>query len=244
MKFESKDNEATLWVYDAIGEMFGPTAVTAKVVRDALAELSGVSKLYVRFNTPGGICDESCAINTLLSEFPGEKIGKVDGVCASAGIDIAMACDTVQIAPAAMMMIHNPWGMAVGDYREFDKASLVSQKYRNARAGFISKRSRKRPETVLKAMDAETWFTGQEAVDWGLADDASVDKAVAFSKEDNERIISYAKEVARIAAIALVADEGSDATSALAEHALEIGRKINAANRERELSLRQARVSA
>lgn len=244
MRFESKDNEATLWVYDAIGEMFGPDAISAKGVAAQLANAPDVKQLTIRVNSPGGVCDEACAIHTLLKEHPAQKIVKIDGVAASAAATLAMAGDKIMIAPGAMMMIHNPWSIAVGDGDAMRKAAEVADKYRDSTAGLIAKRTGKRMNTVLTAMASETWFTAQEAVDWKLADEAGIEAAVKSSKEDGERIINFAKEVARIAAMALVVEAGSDAADAVAAQALEIGRKINAANRARQLDILKAKRSA
>lgn len=244
MRFESTNNEATLWIYDAIGDMFGPDSVTAKGVRDRLQSLRNIDTLNIRINSPGGACDDACAIHTLLSEHPAQKIVKVDGVAASAAATIAMVGNKIQVAPGGMMMIHNPWSIAVGDGNAMRKAAEIADKYRDATAGIISKRVGKPMTDVLAAMNAESWFTADEAVSWGLAQETGGDQAVAASKTDCDRVINFAKEVARIAAMALVSGSGSDAADAVAKQALEVGRRINAANREREIELRRARRSA
>jgi len=168
-RLESKDGEATIWIYDAIGELFGPDAVTAKGVRDRLHSLRAIERLTIRINSPGGLCDEACAIHTLLSEFPGEKLVKVDGVAASAAATVAMAGDRLTMASGAMMMIHNPWAIAIGDGDEMRKGAEIADKYRDSTAAIIAKRTGKPPKDVLAAMKAETWFTGDEAVAWGIA---------------------------------------------------------------------------
>lgn len=179
MRVESKDGEATIWIYDAIGEMFGPDAVSAKSVRDRLSALRGITRLTVRINSPGGLCDDACAIHTLLSEFAAEKVVKVDGVAASSAATVAMAGDRIEIANGAMMMIHNPWSVAIGDGNAMRKAADVADKYRESTAGIIAKRTGKPTADVLTAMDAETWFTADEAIGWNIADGVEAEPAVA-----------------------------------------------------------------
>ncbi len=245
MKLEAKDGEATLWVYDAIGEMFGPQAVSAKGVRDRLASLRGINKLTVRINSPGGMVDDAIAIRSLLSDYEAEKVFKVDGVAASAATVLFTDGARVQIAPGASMMIHNPWAIAVGDGRAMRKAADVADKYRDNLVSIYARRTKKDETAIKAAMDAETWFTSDDAVSWGLADASDSGATVAkFAKEDSERIVSYAKEVARLAAMALVSENGSDGADAVAEQALEIGRKINAANRARQLELLKHKQTA
>lgn len=245
MRFESKDGEATLWVYDPIGDMFGPDAVSAKGVRDRLANLRGINKLTVRINSPGGMVDDAIAIRSLLSDHESEKVFKIDGVAASAATVLFTDGAKVKIAPGATMMIHNPWSIAIGDGDAMRKAAEVSDKYRDNIASLYARRTNKPMKDILAAMASETWFTSEEAIAWGMADGAEEGgEPVAFAKSDCAKILNYAKEVARIAAMALVADAGSDAADAVAAQALEVGRRISAANRARELALRKVRMPA
>ena len=228
MRFEAKDGEATLWIYDAIGEMFGTDAVTAKGVRDRLASLRGISKLVIRINSPGGEVDDATTIHTLLSEFAGEKLVKVDGMAASAASVIAMAGDKIQMAKGAKMMIHNPWGFAVGDYRQLAKASEVAKQYRNALVGLYSARSGKSSEEVMSAMDAEKYFLAEEAVAWGVADSVGDDAAIAAT-QTGEEIVAQAMTVARLAFANLVGKTAADIESTFAS--MDEQARVIAANR-------------
>lgn len=201
MKFEAKDGEATLWVYDAIGEMFGPDAVTAKGVRDRLQSLRGIERLTVRINSPGGMVDDAVAIHTLLAEYKAEKTTKIDGIAASAAT-ILIPPGKVTIAKGAKMMIHNPWSVAVGDWREMEKAAKVAKQYADSAADMYVARTGKPREEVVAAMEAETYFLGEEAVAWGLADSVGEDAAV--SAKSHGDVLAQAKLVAQLAFAELV----------------------------------------
>lgn len=179
MRIEAKDGEATLWIYDAIGEMFGPDAVTAKGVRDRLQSLRGIDRLTVRINSPGGMVDDAVAIHTLLNEYKAEKTVKVDGVAASAASVIAMTGSRIEMAPGAMLMIHNPWTVAIGDGNAMRKAADVADKYRDNLVSIYAKRTKAKPADIQAAMDAETWYTADEAVAGGMADAVSEGELVA-----------------------------------------------------------------
>jgi ATP-dependent Clp protease, protease subunit len=220
MKFEAKDGEATIWIYDAIGEMFGPDAVTAKGVRDRLQSLRGVDKLNIRINSPGGMVDDAVAIHTLLSEYKAEKVTKIDGVAASAATILIPRDSKVSIAQGAKMMIHNPWSVAVGDWREMEKAAKVAKQYATSAAEMYAARTGKPMAEVVAAMEAETYFLGEEAVAWGLADDMGDGEAVAAATVDG--VMAQAMIVARLAFAALVGqttekiDQACDAMAAAA----------------------------
>lgn len=233
MRFEAKDGEATLWIYDAIGEMFGPDAVTAKGVRDRLQSLRGIDRLTVRINSPGGVVDDAVAIHTLLSEYKAEKVTKIDGIAASAAT-ILVPQGKVSIAKGAKMMIHNPWSVAVGDWREMEKAAKVLKQYAESAADMYVARTGKPREEVLAAMQAETYFLGEEAVAWGLADDMGEESAVAAQSVDV--VVSKARAVAKLAFADLVgksAEELEATLQAMEDAAV----RIAAASRKRKREL-------
>jgi len=179
LRFEAKDGEATLWIYDAIGEMFGPDAVTAKGVRDRLQALRGIDRLTVRINSPGGMVDDAVAIHTLLNEYDAAKTVKVDGVAASAASVVAMVGQRIEMASGAMMMIHNPWTVAIGDGNAMRKAAEVADKYRDSLVAIYGKRTGKSADEITAAMAAETWYTADEAVGAGMADGIGGEEKVA-----------------------------------------------------------------
>lgn len=231
MRVEAKDGEATIWIYDAIGEMFGPDAVTAKGVRDRLQAFRGIDKLTIRINSPGGMVDDAVAIHTLLSEYKAEKVTKIDGVAASAATILIPRDSKVRIAQGAKMMIHNPWSVAVGDWREMAAASKVAKQYADSAAQMYSARTGKTVEEVQAAMDATTYFLGQEAVDWGLADDMGDESSVAAKSA--ESVVAQAMVVAQLAFAAMVAqptEQREKTNHAMKRAALELARARQSQN--------------
>lgn len=186
MRIEAKDGEATIWIYDAIGEMFGPEAVTAKAVRDRLQSLRAIDRLTVRINSPGGMVDEAVAIHTLLNEYAAAKTVKVDGVAASAASVVAMVGQRIEMAVGSMLMIHNPWTVAIGDGAELRKAAEVADKYRDSLIGIYGKRTGKPREEIAAAMAAETWYTAEDAVAAGMADGIGAEEPAVAAFVDPE----------------------------------------------------------
>ena len=58
----------------------------------------------------------------MLREYPGDVTVKITGIAASAASVIAMAGTKVCMSPTAMMMIHNPFTIAMGDSEEMRRA--------------------------------------------------------------------------------------------------------------------------
>lgn len=226
MQFQAKDGEATIWIYDAIGEMFGPDAVTAKGIKDKLQAFRGIEKITLRINSPGGVVDDATAIHTLLSEHPATKVTKVDGIAASAAT-ILIPPGRVEMAKGAKMMIHNPWTVAIGNWRELEKAAAVAKVYSNSAAEIYAARTGKSAEDIMAAMDAETYFTAQDAVDFGLADGIGGEDAIEAASHDD--VFAKAKLVAQLAFAELVgksADSMQQTLDGMAKVAVSIAEKL------------------
>ncbi|MFD9614923.1 ATP-dependent Clp protease proteolytic subunit, partial [Streptomyces sp. NPDC059083] len=89
---------------------------------------------------------------------------------ASAASFIAMAGDERIIRPGAEVMIHNAWTVAVGGASDLRAAADQLERTSASVAGIYADRSGGDVADWQAAMDAETWYSAQEAVDAGLAD--------------------------------------------------------------------------
>jgi ATP-dependent protease ClpP protease subunit len=190
----SAGKPSVLHIYDEIG-FFGVTA--ADLVRD----LGGVSgDLEIHMNCPGGDVFEAVAIYNALAQRKGTVAVIVDGLAASAASFIAQAASPghLTVAKTASMMIHDAFGMGIGnavDMRQL--ADLLDQQSDNI-AGIYADRSGKPVADWRAAMRAESWYVGQEAVDAGLADQVQGGAAPAATASFDLSI--FAKSVTAAAA--------------------------------------------
>jgi ATP-dependent protease ClpP protease subunit len=157
------DARSQVHIYDEIGFM-------GKTAHDFIQDLDGIEgPIDLHLNSPGGEVFDGVAIyNTLLAREDVDVY--VDGIAASIASVIAMAGDRVFIAPTAQFMVHNAFAMACGDAT--DLREMANQLERNTAniASIYAARSGQTAEHWLGLMEKESWFTGQEAVDAGLAD--------------------------------------------------------------------------
>jgi ATP-dependent protease ClpP protease subunit len=93
----------------------------------------------------------------------------VVGLAASAASVIACAGKS-DIAPTAQMMVHNVSTWAAGNYHDMDHASNMLKQANRAIAAAYTEKSGMSEKDALDLMDAETWITAQDAVDYGLID--------------------------------------------------------------------------
>lgn len=155
-----------LHMYDEIG-WFGVWPA------DVVAALDGIKgDVEVHVNSPGGNVFDGLAIYAALKERKGGVGVVVDGLAASAASFIAMAAapGRLEVAPNGTMMIHDAWGMCVGDAKDMaDTAAVLEQQSQNIASIYASRGGLTAPE-YRDLMRAETWAVGQEAVDLRLAD--------------------------------------------------------------------------
>jgi len=160
------DDWTSLYVYDVIDGFWGISAA------DFARELAAIStpNIALRINCPGGDVFEARAMMTAISDHPANIVAYVDGLAASAATALTLACDSVEIADGAFYMIHQAWTFAMGNADDLTAtAALLSKVDDVLVAGYVAK-SGKKSDEVLALMKAETWYTGQEAVDAGFAD--------------------------------------------------------------------------
>lgn len=166
-----EDGDRTISMYDVIGyDWYTGEGVTAKRIASALRSM-GPGPVTVNVNSPGGDMFEGLAIYNLLREHEGEVTIKVLGLAASAASIIAMAGDTVQIARAGFLMIHNCWVIAQGNRHDLREFADTMEPFDAAMADIYVARSGQDLQEVQRQMDGETWIGGSQAIEQGYADE-------------------------------------------------------------------------
>lgn len=172
-----------LLIYDEISWW----GVSAQMLVDQLAGITG--DIEVHLNSPGGDVFDGIAIMNALKQHAGQITVMVDGLAASAASVIAMAAAPGQLImnPGSMLMIHNAWGMAIGEAADMRQMADLLDKASANCADLYAARTGKPSADMLAAMAAESWYTAQEAVDAGLADRirSDSDPAAAIEQPDN-----------------------------------------------------------
>jgi ATP-dependent Clp endopeptidase proteolytic subunit ClpP len=177
MKMENKswyqikalaNSSAEISIYDEIGAW----GVSAKSFMDELKSVGDVSDITLRLNSPGGSVFDGMAIYNQLKSHKAQITVYIDGLAASMASVIAMAGDLVVMPENAMLMIHNPWTMTAGDAAELRKNADLLDKIKTTMLSAYTGKTGKTEDEISALMDAETWFTGSEALAHGFADEA------------------------------------------------------------------------
>lgn len=155
-----------LFIYDEIGSC-GVEA--ASFIRDL--ENTTSRTLNIRISSPGGDVFEGLAILNALRQHPAQKTVTIDGLAASAASFIAMAGDTIRIAPQSVMMVHDAQSAVGGNAAEMRKVADLLDKMSDNIAAIYAERTGKPANEWRKVMLDETWYTDEEAVKAGLVDE-------------------------------------------------------------------------
>lgn len=166
---ESGSEMRTLFLNGEISdETWYGDEVTPKLFKDELNMDKGPISVWI--NSPGGDVFAAAQIYNMLMEYPYDVTVKIDGLAASAASVIAMAGTTVEMSPVAMMMIHNPATIAIGDSEEMKKAVKMLDEVKESIMNAYEIKTGLARDKISKLMDAESWFNAKKAVELGFAD--------------------------------------------------------------------------
>lgn len=170
-QIKNEDQRATVYLYGTIGAFCdADSSNTAKTFAATLDELSP-KPLDIRIDSCGGDVYEGFGIASAIQRYEGETTAYIDGIAASAASYIAVMADKVVMTDFAQLMIHDAWTYTSGNAAELLVAAERLEAVDGTIAGVIAARSGMDIEDVRAAMDAETWYDAQAAVDAGLADE-------------------------------------------------------------------------
>ena len=168
---DAVDGVATMRLYDPIDSWGGEWGVSAKefvASLDALPADTATIRLHI--NSPGGEVYEGITMLNALRNHKARVVAVVDGLAASAASFLAAGADEVVMARNSQLMIHDAWGMGIGNAQVMRDLAGRLDKISDNIASVYAAKSGGTVEDWRAAMLAETWYSDEEAVAAGLAD--------------------------------------------------------------------------
>ena len=145
---------------------------------------AGEGDIVIWLNSPGGDCIAASQIYAMLMDYRGNVTVKIDGMAASAASVIAMAGTKVLMAPTALMMVHNPLTVAIGDSDEMQKAIAMLDEVKESIINAYEIKTGQSRAKLSHLMDAETWLNANKAIELGFADGILEDEKKRVQKDD------------------------------------------------------------
>lgn len=165
---QGTESSADVYIYAEIGDSwFGDAISAADFVRD-VASLD-VDQINMHINSPGGDVFDGIAIANVIRNHKANIDVTVDGLAASAASFIALAGNSLTMAPHSELMIHDAWGICVGNAEDMVKVSKDLERVSDNIASMYAAKAGDGTDWRA-AMREETWFSAAEAVSAGLAD--------------------------------------------------------------------------
>ena len=156
--FDGEISDETWW-----GDEITPAMFKSELFSDK-------GDITIWLNSPGGDCIAASQIYSMLMDYPHNVTVKIDGIAASAASVIAMAGTKVLMAPTALMMVHNPLTIAIGDTDEMQKAILMLDEVKESIINAYQVKTNQSRAKISHWMDAETWMNANKAIELGFAD--------------------------------------------------------------------------
>ena len=169
------------WIHDDSGgrvlrlegpidaESFWGDEITPKMFRDDLYAEEGDITLWI--NSPGGNVFAAAEIYTMIRDYPGSVTVRIASIAASAASVVAMAGNLVQMSPTALLMIHDPSTIAMGNAKDMEKAITTLNEVKESIINAYAAKTGLSRNRISKLMSDETWLNAKKAVELGFADE-------------------------------------------------------------------------
>jgi len=159
-------------IYGDIGDAWWADGATSAA--QVVAELNAIDapEISLRINSAGGVVSDALAIYNALKRHPARVVGIIDGVAYSSASLIVMAADELRMAENALLMIHAPWGISMGNATKLRENADTLDKYSQAMANsYVRPGGLSYDQALALLTDGEDhYYTAAEAQTAGLID--------------------------------------------------------------------------
>lgn len=165
LRVVAEGDTAEIFLYSEIGYW----GIDAQTFADTLNAHRGKA-IVLRINSPGGDVFDGLAMYSLLASWPLPVSVQVDGLAASAASIVMLGGNSIAMARGSFVMIHNAWGIAVGNASDMRDFAGVLDQIDGELAGLYAIRTGKMKDEMLSLMAAESWFNADQAFETKLID--------------------------------------------------------------------------
>ena len=173
LEFKAEGNNAELKIYGDIGDNFwkdeeDKSVVSVKDLEAFLNENKNLATIDIYINSNGGSVFDGIAMYNMLKRHKAYKRVYIDGFACSIASVIAMVGNKIVMPKTSMMMIHNPWTVAMGNAEELRKVAddleVVGEVIKNA---YLDK-GNLTEEKLSELMNAESFLTAEQCFEYGF----------------------------------------------------------------------------
>ena len=181
------DGKSTIRISGPIGESWwDSTGTTSSAFVEALDAIPKGKPVSLYVNSEGGSIKDGLEIYNAIKRRAADVTCYVDGYALSIASVIPLAASKVISPKGSVWMLHKPWTAQQGNADDMRKAAEMLDKHEQALVAIYAEETGQSPDQIRQDLTNETWFTGEEAVAYGLADE-SIDAPVTLAALDSSR---------------------------------------------------------
>ena len=184
------------WIHDDSGgrvlrlegpidsESYWGSEITPQDFRDELYAENGDITIWL--TSPGGNVFAAAEIYTMIRDYPHNVKVRIASIAASAATVIAMAGDVVQMSPTALLFVHDPSTIAMGNTKDMEKAITTLNEVKESIINAYAVKTGLSRSKISKLMSDETWMNAKKAVELGFADEILFDEKKPEPEKEEE----------------------------------------------------------
>lgn len=171
---------------------------SAKYFRDQLEAIPDTATIELHINSNGGSVKEGVAIYTQLKQKSCKKVGYVDGVAYSVAFLILQACDERIMGLGTSALVHNMWMSVDGNAKELRKAADDLDVLMESNRKIFLERSNLEEQQLIDMMEAETFLTPDQCLEYGLID--KIDSYQADEQDTQQKLMEQVQQLTQMIA--------------------------------------------
>ena len=135
---------------------------------ERISKLSG--DIDFEIDSPGGSVFHGISMYNAIKNYDkGRCRMHVVGDCSSMAAYVMLAGDgDVEFEPNSIVVLHNPWSFAIGDYKAMQKEANILEELAKLYAKAFVERGLFEEAEIRSIMDEETWFMGENLKKLGV----------------------------------------------------------------------------
>ena len=167
---KATEDVAEISIFGDIGPSWWGEYVEVSQFKQDFDAIKDAGRINVLINSYGGDTFDGIAIYNIIARERAKVHVEVLGMAASAASLIALAGTDLTMGDGSFFMIHNTSAGVYGFASDMREMADILDKISGQYANIYESRSGLTLDEVTAAMDAETWYTADEAVSAGFAD--------------------------------------------------------------------------
>lgn len=168
---ETKEGKRTITLSGTIRKRYwdGDKCIDAKLLRDALDEAE--EDITIKLNSNGGDVFEGVEMYNYIKDHPSHITVEVTGIAASAATFILAGADNAVMNVGTTVMVHEASTLCWGNKSDIKKTLEAMETIDQSIIDIYKERTGQSAEQISEWMAEEKYFTADEAVKYGFADE-------------------------------------------------------------------------